>query len=88
MTKPRRVVEARCCDVTERLLDLMLGEVEPEEAARLDEHIRYCSCCGPFVRTYGQVEGLVKIALSSGLQDEQVADIEAQVMAALAKESA
>jgi hypothetical protein len=88
MTKPTHAADARCCDVTERLLDLMLGEVEPEEAARLEDHIRYCTCCGPFVRTYGKVEGLVKIALGGGVEEAVVADLEAEVMAALAKESA
>ncbi|WP_223753708.1 zf-HC2 domain-containing protein [Myxococcus sp. RHSTA-1-4] len=59
-----------CKDSINLLLEFLDGEMSPEEAQHLKEHLRGCSPCVDFLRTYRATPGLCKKALAAKMPKE------------------
>ena len=59
-----------CKDAINLLLDLLDGEMSPEEAQQLREHLSGCAPCVDFLRTYRATPGLCKRALAQQMPKE------------------
>jgi anti-sigma factor RsiW len=53
-----------CEDTINLLLDYLDGEMPPEEARHLKEHLSGCAPCIDFLRTYRATPGLCRRALA------------------------
>lgn len=53
-----------CKDSIELLLNFLDGELSQEESTQLREHLRGCSPCVDFLRTYRATPGICKRALA------------------------
>ncbi|MGH7380990.1 MAG: anti-sigma factor family protein [Candidatus Methylomirabilales bacterium] len=47
-----RAQSAICREVTDLLLDYMTGELDPETVSAFEDHLRLCSDCVAFLKTY------------------------------------
>ncbi len=72
-----------CRDVTERLLDLELGELPEDEARAVRAHQAACPRCAAFAHGYAAVPALVREALESAITPELQARLDAAVREAL-----
>jgi anti-sigma factor RsiW len=59
-----------CKDSINLLLEFLDGEMSAEEAQHLKEHLRGCSPCVDFLRTYRATPGLCKKALAAKMPTE------------------
>lgn len=59
-----------CKDSINLLLDFLDGEMTPEDAQHLKEHLQGCSPCVDFLRTYRATPGLCKKALAKRMPQE------------------
>ena len=59
-----------CKDAINLLLDYLEGEMPPEEAQHLREHLSGCAPCIDFLRTYRATPGLCKRALARQMPQE------------------
>lgn len=59
-----------CKDTINLLLDFLDGEVPPEEAQHLREHLSGCAPCVEFLRTYRATPGLCRRALAKQMPAE------------------
>jgi anti-sigma factor RsiW len=59
-----------CKDSINLLLELLDGELPADEAQHLKEHLRGCSPCVDFLRTYRATPGLCKKALAAKMPQE------------------
>jgi anti-sigma factor RsiW len=62
-----------CKDSISLLLDYLDGELPPDEARHLQEHLAGCAPCVDFVRTYRATPGVCRKALSQRMP-QAVAD--------------
>jgi anti-sigma factor RsiW len=63
MLPEREVAGLRCGEVLERLGDFLDGELPPDEAARVQAHLRGCSVCERFGGAMAEVVGGLRRAL-------------------------
>ncbi len=59
-----------CKDTINLLVDLLDGEMSPEEAQHLREHLQGCAPCVDFLRTYRATPGLCRRALAQQMPKE------------------
>ncbi|ABF85868.1 conserved domain protein [Myxococcus xanthus DK 1622] len=59
-----------CKDSINLLLQFLDGEMSPEDTQHLREHLRGCSPCVDFLRTYRATPGLCKKALVAKMPKE------------------
>ena len=59
-----------CKDSISLLMDYLDGDMAPEEAQHLREHLRGCAPCVDFLRTYRATPGLCKKALAHRMPQE------------------
>ena len=59
-----------CKDSINLLMDYLDGEMAPEEAQHLREHLRGCAPCVDFLRTYRATPGLCKKAMAQRMPQE------------------
>jgi anti-sigma factor RsiW len=59
-----------CKDSINLLLDFLDGELTPEDAQHLKEHLQGCAPCVDFLRTYRATPGLCKKALAQRMPQE------------------
>jgi len=59
-----------CKDSISLLMDYLDGDMAPEEAQHLREHLRGCAPCVDFLRTYRATPGLCKRALAQRMPQE------------------
>ena len=59
-----------CKDAINLLLDFIDGEIPPEEAKHLREHLSGCAPCIDFLRTYKATPGLCRRALAKQMPQE------------------
>ena len=59
-----------CKDSISLLMDYLDGEMAPEEAQHLREHLRGCAPCVDFLRTYRATPGLCKRAMAQRMPQE------------------
>lgn len=59
-----------CKDSINLLLDFLDGELTPEDAQHLREHLQGCAPCVDFLRTYRATPGLCKKALAQKMPQE------------------
>ena len=59
-----------CKDAINLLLNLLDGEMTPEETQHLREHLAGCSPCVDFLRTYRATPGLCRKALAAQMPKE------------------
>jgi anti-sigma factor (TIGR02949 family) len=59
-----------CEDTINLLLSYLDGEMPPEEAKRLKEHLAGCAPCIDFLRTYRATPGLCRRALQQRMPPE------------------
>ena len=59
-----------CKDSINLLMDYLDGDMEPEEAQHLREHLRGCAPCVDFLRTYKATPGLCKKAMAQRMPQE------------------
>jgi anti-sigma factor RsiW len=59
-----------CKDAINLLLDFIDGEIPPEEAKHLREHLQGCAPCIDFLRTYKATPGLCRRALAQQMPQE------------------
>jgi anti-sigma factor (TIGR02949 family) len=59
-----------CKDSISLLLDFLDGELTPEDAQHLREHLQGCSPCVDFLRTYRATPGLCKRAMAQKMPQE------------------
>lgn len=59
-----------CKDAINLLLDLIDGEMSPDEAKHLREHLQGCAPCVDFLRTYRATPGLCRRALAQQMPKE------------------
>lgn len=59
-----------CKDSINLLLEYLEGEMAPEEARHLQEHLTGCSPCEEFLATYRATPGLCKRALAARMPRE------------------
>jgi anti-sigma factor RsiW len=59
-----------CKDAISLLLDFIDGEMPPEEARHLREHLSGCAPCIDFLRTYKATPGLCRRALAQRMPEE------------------
>lgn len=59
-----------CKDAINLLLNLIDGELSPEETKHLREHLSGCSPCVDFLRTYRATPGLCRRALAQQMPKE------------------
>ncbi|GHG94303.1 zf-HC2 domain-containing protein [Comamonas sp. JC664] len=69
-TQPAEVRMYNCKDSINLLLEYLDGEMSPEDAQHLREHLRGCSPCVEFLRTYRATPGLCKKALVAKMPKE------------------
>jgi anti-sigma factor RsiW len=68
--QPAEVRMYNCKDSINLLLEFLDGEMSAEEAQHLKEHLRGCSPCVDFLRTYRATPGLCKKALAAKMPKE------------------
>jgi anti-sigma factor RsiW len=59
-----------CKDSINLLMDYLDGELAPEDAQHLKEHLQGCAPCVDFLRTYRATPGLCKKALAHKMPQE------------------
>ena len=59
-----------CKDSINLLQDFLDGELSPEDAQHLKEHLQGCAPCVDFLRTYRATPGLCKKALAQKMPQE------------------
>ncbi|MBN1209043.1 MAG: zf-HC2 domain-containing protein [Myxococcaceae bacterium] len=59
-----------CKDSINLLMDYLDGEMTPEDAQHLKEHLQGCAPCVDFLRTYRATPGLCKRALAKSMPQE------------------
>ena len=59
-----------CKDSINLLMDYLDGDMSPEEAQHLREHLRGCAPCVDFLRTYRATPGLCKRAMAQRMPQE------------------
>jgi anti-sigma factor (TIGR02949 family) len=59
-----------CKDSINLLLDFLDGELSPEDAQHLKEHLHGCAPCVDFLRTYRATPGLCKRAMAQTMPQE------------------
>jgi anti-sigma factor RsiW len=59
-----------CKDSINLLMDYLDGEMTPEEAQHLKEHLQGCAPCVDFLRTYRATPSLCKRALAKSMPQE------------------
>ena len=59
-----------CKDAINLLLDFLDGEIPPEDAKHLREHLSGCAPCIDFLRTYKATPGLCRRALAQQMPQE------------------
>ena len=59
-----------CKDSISLLLSFLDGEMAPDEARHLQEHLRGCGPCEEFLRSYRQTPGLCRRALQARMPPE------------------
>jgi anti-sigma factor (TIGR02949 family) len=59
-----------CKDSISLLMDYLDGEMSPEDAQHLREHLRGCAPCVDFLRTYRATPGLCKRAMAQQMPQE------------------
>ncbi|MBM7113497.1 anti-sigma factor family protein [[Archangium] primigenium] len=59
-----------CKDAINLLLNMLDGEMSPEERQHLREHLAGCSPCVDFLRTYRATPGLCRKALAEQMPKE------------------
>jgi len=59
-----------CKDSINLLQDFLDGELSPEDAQHLKEHLQGCAPCVDFLRTYRATPGLCKKALAKKMPQE------------------
>ncbi len=68
--QPAEVRMYNCKDSINLLLEFLDGEMSADEAQHLKEHLRGCSPCVDFLRTYRATPGLCKKALAAKMPKE------------------
>jgi anti-sigma factor RsiW len=68
--QPAEVRMYNCKDSINLLLEFLDGEMSAEEAQHVKEHLRGCSPCLDFLRTYRATPGLCKKALAAKMPKE------------------
>ncbi|GEL70234.1 MULTISPECIES: anti-sigma factor family protein [Myxococcus] len=68
--QPAEVRMYNCKDSINLLLQFLDGEMSPEDTQHLREHLRGCSPCVDFLRTYRATPGLCKKALAAKMPKE------------------
>ncbi len=64
-----------CKDSINLLLDFLDGELSPEDTEHLREHLRGCSPCVDFLRTYKATPGLCKRAMAQRMPQEMASKL-------------
>ena len=59
-----------CKDSIQLLLDFLDGEMSPELARELEEHLAGCPPCVEFLQTYRQTPGICRKALAAKMPEE------------------
>ena len=59
-----------CKDSVHLLLDFLEGDMSPELARQLEEHLAGCPPCVDFLRTYRETPGLCRKALAAKMPEE------------------
>jgi anti-sigma factor RsiW len=59
-----------CKDSISLLMDYLDGELTPEDAQHLKEHLQGCTPCVDFLRTYRATPGVCKKALAHKMPQE------------------
>ncbi len=68
--QPAEVRMYNCKDSINLLLEFLDGDMSAEEAQHLKEHLRGCSPCVDFLRTYRATPGLCKKAMAAKMPKE------------------
>lgn len=75
----------RCEDITEVLLEVELGELDEDAAARVHAHLESCPKCQAFAKTYTAVQDMVKESLAVEVSEALQAELDAALLDAIRK---
>ena len=84
-TNQAKELEMTCENVVELLVELFDDELQPEQRARLDAHLKICPDCRSFANTYQATIGLAEDVFNRQLPLEARLRIEASMKEALVK---